>query len=86
MSRKPFIAFYAERAKYVAILYMNVQNILEFAKAIEVNYIVIDNSFLGIRYNYMESESLMDYSDKASLVSEKICSIQLGFIKYHNEK
>lgn len=70
MSRKPFVAFYAGSAKSVAIPYTNVQNILEFAKANKVDYIVIDKRSVEIRDNYAELENLHEYSDKISLIFE----------------
>lgn len=70
MSRKPEIAFYAQSKNFVPVPYTNIGNILKFAKANKVNYIVIDERFLGIRDNYDELENLDEHSDQIKLVFE----------------
>lgn len=71
MSRKPFVAFYAESEKKgVSVPYTSPENILRFAKTRNVSYIVIDERWLGIRDNYEEMANLDKYSDDIKLFYE----------------
>ncbi|MDF1498826.1 MAG: glycosyltransferase family 39 protein, partial [Patescibacteria group bacterium] len=70
MSRKPEVAFYAQSKKSVPVPYTNIENVLKFAKANKVNYIVIDEKFLNIRDNYDELENLDKHSNQVELVFE----------------
>ena len=71
MSRKPFAAFYAESKKgSVPVPYTSPENILRFAKARNVNYIVIDKRWLGIRDNYDEIANLDKYSEDVEIFYE----------------
>jgi len=71
MSRKPFVAFYANSQKEnVVIPYTSAENILRFAKANKVDYIVIDERYLSIRDNYEELANLENYSEDVELVYE----------------
>ena len=71
MSRKPFVSFYAESKKGgVSIPYTSSENILKFAKARNVSYIVIDGRWLGARDNYSEMADLDKYSDDVELFYE----------------
>jgi len=71
MSRKPFVSFYAESKKGgVSVPYTSPENILRFAKARNVSYIVIDERWLGVRDNYSEMADLNKYSDDVELFYE----------------
>jgi len=71
MSRKPFAAFYAESKKgSVPIPYTSPENILRFAKARNVSYIVIDERWLGIRDNYDEVINLDKYFKEVEIFYE----------------
>ncbi|NCF74921.1 MAG: hypothetical protein GWO87_00315, partial [Xanthomonadaceae bacterium] len=71
MSRKPFAAFYAgSKKRSVPIPYTNPENILRFAKARNVSYIVIDRRWLGIRDNYKEMANLDRYFKDVELFYE----------------
>jgi len=71
MSRKPFAAFYAGSKKSgVPIPYTSPENILKFAKARNVSYIVIDERWLGMRDNYEEMANLDGYSKEVELFYE----------------
>ncbi len=71
MSRKPFATFYAESKKgNVPIPYTSPENILKFAKARNVSYIVIDERWLGVRDNYDEIINLDKYSEEVEIFYE----------------
>ncbi|MEA1936563.1 MAG: glycosyltransferase family 39 protein [Patescibacteria group bacterium] len=71
MSRKPFVSFYAGSEKgSVPVPYTNPENILNFAEARNVNYIVIDKRWLGVRDNYEEMMDLDKYSEEAEVFYE----------------
>ena len=71
MSRKPFVGFYAQSQKNgVSIPYTNPENILKFAKARNVSYIVIDERFLKVRDNYNEMANLDKYSNDIKIFYE----------------
>ncbi len=71
MSRKPYVSFYAENKKGgVPVPYTSSENILRFAKARNVSYIVIDERWLGIRDNYSEMANFDKYSDDVELFYE----------------
>ncbi len=71
MSRKPFAAFYAgSKNGNVPIPYTSAENVLKFAKARNVSYIVIDERWLEIRDNYEELKNLDKDFDQLELVYE----------------
>lgn len=88
MSRRPIeISFYADMNNLgIMIPYTSAGNIIRFAKANKVNYIVIDERFLKIRENYEELLNLGDYSEDSELIFEdnSIRSIRIFKIKYDN--
>ncbi len=71
MSRKPFVSFYANSKKGGPIIpYTTGENVIKFAKAQNVNYIIIDKRYLGIREDYEELVSLDTYSEDVTLFYE----------------
>ena len=62
MSRKPYVNFYAQGKGNFPIPYTSAANVLRFAKANKVNYIVIDERYIGLRENYEELLSLDKYA------------------------
>lgn len=72
MSRnKNIVSYYADTEyKGVKIPYTSAENVIRFAKANKVDYIVIDKRFLEIRENYEELANIDRFSDEAELVYE----------------
>ncbi|MCK4592410.1 glycosyltransferase family 39 protein [Candidatus Parcubacteria bacterium] len=71
MSRKPFISFYSQsKTRGAGIPYTSAENVIKFAKAQNVSYIIIDKRYLGIRGNYEELASLDEYSENIELFYE----------------
>ena len=71
MSRKPFVSFYSDSERFwVTIPYTSVDNVIKFAKSRNVNYIIIDQRYIGIRDNYERLKSLNDHSDDVELIFE----------------
>jgi len=71
MSRKPFVSFYSNsKVGGPTVPYTTLGNIIKFAKAKKVNYIVIDERYLSIRENYDELWRIGDHSDDLRLVFE----------------
>ena len=71
MSRKPFVSFYAGSEKFwVTIPYTSIENVIKFAKSRNVNYIIIDQRYIGIRDNYEELENMNDFFDNVELIFE----------------
>ena len=68
MSRKPFVSFYAKSKKgNVDVPWTTTENVIKFAKAQNVSYIIIDERYLGIRENYKELADLNSYSKEIEL-------------------
>ena len=71
MSRKPFVSFYSGSEKFwVTIPYTSVDNVIKFAKSRNVNYIIIDQRYVGMRDNYKELENLNNSFDSVELIFE----------------
>ncbi|MCK5085205.1 glycosyltransferase family 39 protein [Candidatus Parcubacteria bacterium] len=71
MSRKPFVSFYSGSENFlVPIPYTSVDNVIKFAKSRNVNYIIIDQRYVGMRDNYKELENLNNSFDNVELIFE----------------
>ena len=71
MSRKPFVSFYSGSEKFwVTVPYTSVENVIKFAKSRNVNYIIIDQRYIGLRDNYERLKSLNNHFDDVELIFE----------------
>ena len=67
----PFVSFYSGSEKFwVSIPYTSVDNVIKFAKSRNVNYIIIDQRYVGMRDNYEELENLNNSFDNVELIFE----------------
>ena len=69
MSAKPYVSYFSD-ARFTMLPYANGADVINFAKLYDVDYIVIDERFLGRWDSYDELIELQKYSDKVDLFYE----------------
>ncbi|MFA6097226.1 MAG: glycosyltransferase family 39 protein [Candidatus Paceibacterota bacterium] len=85
MSRRPVeVSFYAGMDSLgITFPDTSAENVIKFAKANNVKYIIVDKRYLGVRKNYKDLASLQDFSNDVYLVFEdsSVSDIKLFQVK-----
>ncbi len=69
MARKPYVSFYSD-SRFTMLPYAGSADVVDFAKLYNVDYIVVDERFLGRWDFYDELLHMEEYSDDVRLVYE----------------